>query len=72
MSLVHNNRLNKNQLEGISLRSSSNGKLWTSPAHNKPSAYGSASGLLAVEAISCHGCDVIRLSNGCDGAFEVA
>ena len=71
MSLVHNNRLNKYQLEKVSFRSS-NGKLWTSPSHNKPSAYGSASGLLAVEAISCLGCDVIRSSSGYDGTFDVA
>ena len=68
MGLINNNRLNKNLMEGMSLRSTQNGKLWTSPSR-APSAYG---GLLAVDAISCYGCDVISSSNGCDGSFEEA
>ena len=70
MGLVHINRLNKNRLEGMTLRSSLNEKLWTSPSDNHPPVFGSASGLLAIDAISCHGCDAIRSSNGCDGEFE--
>ena len=72
MGMIHFNHLNKNQSEGMSFRSLSNGKLWTAPSQNNPSSYGSASGLLPVDAISCHGCDVIRSSNGCVGAFEGA
>ena len=70
MELAHYNRLNKNQLEGMSLRSSSNGQLWTSPTGNNPPVFGSVSGLLPIDAISCHGCDNIRSSNGCEGTFE--
>ena len=72
MALVHYNRLNKNRAEGMSLRSSSNGKVLTSPSDSNPQVFGSASGLLAVDAISCHGCGMISSSTGCDGAFEVA
>ena len=72
MLMIHNSRLNKYQIEGISLRSMSSGKLWISPSRDNPSAYGSASGLLPISAISCNGCDMIRSSHGCDGAFEEA
>ena len=70
--MVHFNRLNKNRLEGMTLRALSNGKLLTFPSRDNVPVFGSASGLLPVDAISCHGCDVIRSSNGCNGVFEEA
>ena len=72
MGLFHRNRLHKNQIETISLRSSLDGKLWTPPSNPNPPPNGRASGLLPIDAISCHGCDVIRSANGCNGAFEEA
>lgn len=72
MAFSHFNLLHKKQAEGISLRSLLNGTLWTSPNGNHFPVFGSASGLLAIDAVSCHGCDVIRSSNGCVGTFEAA
>ena len=71
MTLKHYNRLRWNQGEGISLLSS-HGKLLTLLAPNNPPVFGSASGLLPIDAVSCYGCDVIRSSNGCYGTLEEA
>ena len=72
MTIKHYNKLRKNQGEGISLRSSSNGKVLTLtlPVDNNPPVFGSSSGFLPINAISCYGCDKINSSNGCYGFFE--
>ena len=52
MTIKHYNKLRKNQGEGISLRSSSNGKVMTLPVDNNPPVFGSSSGFLPIDAKS--------------------